>query len=43
MLWDIEMDSTKDFKLTLQWVIDLFTRIFTDVFGFIAKEEGWEE
>lgn len=32
-----------DWKFSWQWLVDLFTRIFNDVFGFIAKEEGWEE
>lgn len=28
---------------SFQWLIDLITRILTDVFGFLAKEEGWTE
>lgn len=26
-----------------QWFIDLLKRILEDVFGFIAKEEGWDK
>lgn len=42
MKWDIEMNFEK-FELSLQWVIDLFTRILSEVFGFIAEEEKWED
>ena len=38
MKWDIEMNFEK-FELSLQWVIDLFTRILSEVFGFIEEEE----
>lgn len=26
-----------------QWLVDLFSRILGDVFGFIAESEGWVE
>lgn len=31
------------FEFTWQWLVDFIKRILEDVFGFIAKEEGWEE
>lgn len=32
-----------EFEFTWQWLVDFIKRILEDVFGFIAKEEGWEE
>lgn len=29
--------------LELQWFIDTLKDILDKIFGFIAKEEGWEE
>lgn len=36
-------EPQNNWEFSLQWLIDLFKRILEDVFGFIAKEEGWEE
>ncbi len=34
-------EPKNDWTFSFQWLIDLFTRIFNDVFGFIAGNEGW--
>ena len=40
----MNLEITKpDFKFSFQWLVDLITRIINDVFGFLAKEEGWTE
>lgn len=35
--------TNPEFNFSIQWLIDLLERIFKDVFGFIAKEEKWDE
>lgn len=35
------MSIEPKFKFTWAWLVELLERILKDVFGFIAKEEGW--
>lgn len=37
------MSIEPKFEFSLQWLVDLLERILKDVFGFIAKEEGWDK
>ena len=41
MLWDAEFVS--ELKLKVQDIINALTKILGEIFGFIAKEEGWVE
>ena len=38
-----EINVTPEFEFTWDWFIALIERILKDVFGFIAKEEGWDK
>ncbi len=35
--------ESPEFVFTWKWLVELLERIFKDVFGFIAEEEGWVE
>lgn len=37
-----EINVTPKFEFTWEWFIALIERILNDVFGFIAKEEGYD-
>ena len=30
------------FEFTWAWFVELLERVLADIFGFIAKEEGWD-
>ena len=38
-----EINVTPEYEFTWDWFIALIERILKDVFGFIAKEEGWDK
>lgn len=40
MLWDAEFVS--ELKLTVQAIVNKITELLNSIFGFIAKEEGWD-
>ncbi|MBQ6600786.1 MAG: hypothetical protein IIX36_03990 [Clostridia bacterium] len=37
------IEVTPKFEFTWDWFIALLERVFKEVFGFIAKEEKWED
>lgn len=39
----MEIIKPEKFEFTWAWFVALLERIFKDVFGFIAEEEGWED
>ncbi len=40
MLWDAKLVS--EIELTVQKIVDFLNKLLTEIFGFIAEEEGWE-
>ena len=40
MLWEVEYVGDK-FKATVQWVVDLLSRVLGDIFDFVLSEEGY--
>ena len=38
----MSIEIINGFKPTWEWFIALVERVFGDIFGFIATEEGWE-
>ena len=39
----MNIEVTPKFEFTWEWFIALLERVFREVFGFIAEEEGWVE
>lgn len=39
----MNLEVTPKFEFTWEWFIALIERVLSEVFGFIAKEEGWTE